>query len=260
MAEVDRPIGERIAIYRHRRGISQAVLAGLVGRSESWLSQVERGARSVDRLSVLIDIAKVLKVDVATLTGQPFRLGPNGGPELDQTDAIRRAVLEYHGPADEPRSGVELEAIERAVHQAQVLYQRAHYSQVGGLAPLLVRQAVAAKSTQGPDERRAHAALASTYHLVTALLSRTGETELGWITADRAIAAAQRAEDPEFVAVGLYRLGHVMTRAGRVDEARTIAGTAAVDAGTPDSTSPAAVSLRGSLAPGYGAWPSASAS
>ena len=57
MDETDRPIGERIAIYRRRRGISQTVLAGLVGRSESWLSQVERGARSVDRLSVLIDMA-----------------------------------------------------------------------------------------------------------------------------------------------------------------------------------------------------------
>jgi transcriptional regulator with XRE-family HTH domain len=249
MAEVDRPIGERIAIYRHRRGISQAVLAGLVGRSESWLSQVERGARSVDRLSVLIDMAKVLKVDVATLTGQPFRLGPNGGAELDQTDAIRKAVLEYHSPTDEPRSDIELEAIERAVHEAQVLYQRAHYAQVGRLAPLLVRQAeAAAKSTQGADERRAHAALASTYQLVTALLSRTGETELGWITADRGIAAAQRAENPELVAVGLYRLGHVMTRAGRVDEARNIAVTAAVDAGIADARTPAAVSLRGSLA------------
>jgi transcriptional regulator with XRE-family HTH domain len=249
MAEVDRPIGERIAIYRHRRGISQAVLAGLVGRSESWLSQVERGARSVDRLSVLIDMAKVLKVDVATLTGQPFRLGPNGGPELDQTDAIRRAVLAYHGPADEPRSGVELDAIERAVNEAQVLYQQAHYAQVGRLAPLMIRQAeAAAKSTRGPDERRAQALLASTYHLVTALLSRCGDTELGWITADRAIAAAQRAEDRELVAVGLYRLGHVMTRAGRVDDASDIAASAAVAAGIADSASPAAISLRGSLA------------
>jgi transcriptional regulator with XRE-family HTH domain len=102
MDETDRPIGERIAIYRRRRGISQAVLAGLVGRSESWLSQVERGARSVDRLSVLIDMAKVLKVDVATLTGQPFKLGPNGSPEVDKSDAIRKAILEYHGPMDEP--------------------------------------------------------------------------------------------------------------------------------------------------------------
>ena len=37
--------GQRIARARQRRGLSQAVLAGLVGRSESWLSQVERGVR-----------------------------------------------------------------------------------------------------------------------------------------------------------------------------------------------------------------------
>lgn len=57
-------IGQRIAAYRRRRGLSQAALAGLVGRSESWLSQVERGIRSVDRLSVLLDMARVLHVEV----------------------------------------------------------------------------------------------------------------------------------------------------------------------------------------------------
>ena len=55
-------------MYRRRRGLSQAALAGLVGRSESWLSQVERGIRSVDRLSVLLDMAKILHVDVESLT------------------------------------------------------------------------------------------------------------------------------------------------------------------------------------------------
>ena len=45
--------GERIARARRRRGLSQAVLAGLVGRSESWLSQVERGRRGVDSHAVL---------------------------------------------------------------------------------------------------------------------------------------------------------------------------------------------------------------
>jgi len=74
------PIGERIRIYRKRRGLSQQELAGLVHRSESWLSQVERGIRSVDKLSVLIDVAKVLKVNVETLSGQPFSLAPNGDP------------------------------------------------------------------------------------------------------------------------------------------------------------------------------------
>ena len=71
-------LGARIATYRRRRGLSQAALAGLVGRSESWLSQVERGVRSVDRLSVLLDLARVLHVEVEALTGRPWRYAPNG--------------------------------------------------------------------------------------------------------------------------------------------------------------------------------------
>jgi transcriptional regulator with XRE-family HTH domain len=86
------PVGERIAIYRRRRGLSQTVLAGLIGRSVSWLSQVERGTRAVDRMSVLIDLSRVLKVDIAELTGQPFALAPNGGLEPEGLADIRRAL------------------------------------------------------------------------------------------------------------------------------------------------------------------------
>ncbi|MGH3926433.1 MAG: helix-turn-helix domain-containing protein, partial [Pseudonocardiaceae bacterium] len=71
--------GERIAVYRRRRGLSQAALAGLIGRSVSWLSQVERGIRSVDRLSVLLDIARILHVDVESLIGRPWQLAPTAG-------------------------------------------------------------------------------------------------------------------------------------------------------------------------------------
>ena len=89
------PVGERIAIYRRRRGLSQAVLAGLIGRSVSWLSQVERGTRAVDRMSVLIDLSRVLKVDIAELTGQPFALAPNGGLEPEGLADIRRVLMRY---------------------------------------------------------------------------------------------------------------------------------------------------------------------
>ena len=58
------PVGELIAYYRRRRGLSQVKLAGLLGRSESWLSQVERGVRSIDRISVLTEVAGVLNVPV----------------------------------------------------------------------------------------------------------------------------------------------------------------------------------------------------
>ena len=52
------PLGERIAYYRRRRGLSQVKLAGLLGRSESWISQVERGVRSIDRISVLTKLPR----------------------------------------------------------------------------------------------------------------------------------------------------------------------------------------------------------
>ena len=61
--------GQRIARARRRRGLSQAVLAGLIGRSESWLSQVERGKRGVDSHSVLLRLAEVLRVDIEEFTG-----------------------------------------------------------------------------------------------------------------------------------------------------------------------------------------------
>ena len=61
--------GQRIARARRRRGLSPAALAGLAGRSESWLSQVERGLRPVDSHSVLVCLAEILRVDVGELTG-----------------------------------------------------------------------------------------------------------------------------------------------------------------------------------------------
>src|SRR6266705_4671992 len=88
-------IGQRIAAFRRRRGLSQAALAGLVGRSESWLSQVERGVRSVDRLSVLLDLARVMHVEVEALTGRPWQYAPNGSTLAGGLVELRRALTGY---------------------------------------------------------------------------------------------------------------------------------------------------------------------
>ena len=57
-AEPDGP-GARVARARRRRGLSQAVVAGLVGRSESWLSQVEQGLRRADLMRELVSMPSV---------------------------------------------------------------------------------------------------------------------------------------------------------------------------------------------------------
>lgn len=62
-------LGQRVAHLRRRRGISQLTLAGRMGRSESWISKVERGERRIDRVSVIEQLATVLDVDPGTLLG-----------------------------------------------------------------------------------------------------------------------------------------------------------------------------------------------
>jgi hypothetical protein len=41
-------VGERVALYMRRKGITQEVLAGLPGRSVEWLAQFERGVTELD--------------------------------------------------------------------------------------------------------------------------------------------------------------------------------------------------------------------
>jgi transcriptional regulator with XRE-family HTH domain len=72
------PIGERIRTYRGRRGHSQKELGGLIDRSQSWLSQVERGVRSVDKFSVLVYTSQVLKTNIETLVDTRLENTPNG--------------------------------------------------------------------------------------------------------------------------------------------------------------------------------------
>jgi transcriptional regulator with XRE-family HTH domain len=90
--------------------LSQAALAGLVGKSESWLSQVERGIRSVDRLSVLLDLSRILRVDVNALIGRPWHLAPNGGTVVTGLEDIRQVLSRYSHVVGDLAAGVGLVA------------------------------------------------------------------------------------------------------------------------------------------------------
>jgi transcriptional regulator with XRE-family HTH domain len=114
--------GARIAAYRRRRGLSQAALAGLVGRSESWLSQVERGVRSVDRLSVLLDLARVLHVDIEALTGRSWQYAPNGSALAGGLIEVRRALTSYTAlRGEEPVDHAELSELSPRSRDAPAL-------------------------------------------------------------------------------------------------------------------------------------------
>lgn len=236
-------------MYRTRRGISQVVLAGLVGRSESWLSQVERGVRDVDRVSVLVEMAKALRVELAELVGQPFALRPaDGSHEYVKAAAIRAALTDIRPSNGTGSDGAfDLDGLAAAVREFQATYQAARYLAAGEMVTGLAHRAQDAVSSarRGDDRRPALRLLAEVYASTAALLSRVGEAGLSWVAADRAVLVAQHTGDPELVALGIYRLAQALLRAGEVDDAYRVATGEAGDLTAAESAG--AVSLRGSL-------------
>jgi hypothetical protein len=77
-------------------------------------------------------------------------------------------------------------------------------------------------------------------------LTRVGEAELAWTAADRSIAAAEAAERPLLAAVSAYRLGYVLIRLRRAEQAEDLLLRTA-DALATRHTKPSALSVRGGL-------------
>ncbi|MEU4235300.1 helix-turn-helix transcriptional regulator [Nonomuraea sp. NPDC026600] len=123
--------GQRIARARHRKGWDQATLAEKIGRSVSWLSKVENGRMPLDRMSVVGQLAEVLRVEVAELTGQPYQhetaeldsghaAVPGLRLALQQASLASRVVLPAPGTADASRTGGQCSTRRAASPKRQV--------------------------------------------------------------------------------------------------------------------------------------------
>jgi transcriptional regulator with XRE-family HTH domain len=86
--------GERIQILRERRGLTRAVLAGLVGMSASWLKGIERGTRLPPRLPLLVKLAEALgQQDIAVLAGTDMNIGDGTSIPLSSFARIPHAAI-----------------------------------------------------------------------------------------------------------------------------------------------------------------------
>ncbi len=185
-AVADAGTGGRIARWRRRRGISQVALAGLVGRSESWLSQVERGLRDVDSLTVLRELARVLRIDLDDLA--PGTASGTRSATEPAHAAIERALL-APGPA-EPTTSSRV----AGVHSA---YQDARYAEVLVDLPGL---AVQLSATVDP------AVAAAGWTVVAKALTKIGSSDLALLAADRARESAGRSGDPADIGMATYQV------------------------------------------------------
>ncbi|MGW1058689.1 helix-turn-helix domain-containing protein [Micromonospora rubida] len=240
------PVGRRVAYWRGRRKLSQQVFADRLGKSKSWVDKVERGVRSLDKVSTLRDIAAALRIDTGVLLGRDVQPAPVA-ERVEGVERIREALSAYEIALGQPVARHPVppaDRLARDVEHAWVTFQHARYPQVIAVVPGLlagVQRVVADDSGWGRP------LLVEVYRLAASLVVKLGEVDLGWLAADRAMAAA--TGDPVLVAAAAVQLGQVFRASGRARAALSATLTAAYRIAPPDPEdgSPGALSLCGTL-------------
>lgn len=238
MAEIA-TVAQRIQIYRRRRGLSQVRLAIAIGRSESWLSQVERGERSVDRLSVLLKMADVLNVPVTELTGDPPAITNPHSAEHVLIVAIR-TLLSGHDflmhlfslrVPEAPTAADEGHAGDDRLRELWTLTHASDYAELGALLPAFITEAeTAARTCADGDRPAAFRRVAGAYQVGAAVVAKLGQNDMAWVMADRSIIAAERSDDPLLAIAGDFRLGHAFLSGGKPSQALRAAESGAAAA------------------------------
>lgn len=188
-------IGGRVRVWRRRRKLSQAVLAGLAGLSQGYLSQIETGVKSVEMRSTLVDLARALDVSVADLLGQ--NSDPTDPVRVRASEAvagIRVALVALDvGEIEPPTRGPEEMAA--AVEYAMRLRQQSEYLTLAPLLPGLLNDAAGYPGTD---------ALTRIAYEASVCLRNLGYRDLSWPAAKIAVAAAQDFGDPAWVGAARF--------------------------------------------------------
>ncbi|EKX63806.1 helix-turn-helix domain-containing protein [Streptomyces ipomoeae] len=245
-SEGRRAFGVRVAELRRQRDLTQNELAAAIGRTASWVSQVERGIQPVNRLDVLRLLADGLGVPLHVLQPEaPEAVGAAAGVaddtapnDLDQA----RLVISGHPALDvvlEPREDFRTGAVAELREEVERAWELTHGDRfadlsrtLGALLPRLERAARTA-----PDDVRPE---------MYQLLARAYQA----LAADRAIRSAELAGDRLGVFVGVFRLVHAFVRLQRLDQAEHAAAAALntlARHAEAESTPPEELSVVGSL-------------
>jgi transcriptional regulator with XRE-family HTH domain len=212
-------IGARVRIWRRRRKLTQAVLAGLAGISQGYLSQIESGIRALDSRSTLVALAQALEVSAADLLGQTT--DPTDPVRVRASQAvagIRVALVALDvGDIAPPTRGPEEMAA--AVEAAMGMRQRSEYLVLAPLLPGLLHDAVAYPGTD---------ALTRIAYETSVCLRNLGYRDLSWPAAKVAVAASRELGDAAWMGAAdfVYSLSLPMEAA---DASRRIGERSLVD-------------------------------
>jgi transcriptional regulator with XRE-family HTH domain len=191
MLAVTRPdLGEQVGVRRRQQGLSRRAVANLVGRSEEWLRQVERGQRRLDSIEVLVHLARVLHID--DLTGflgwrpdDPSVTAPaDGSLTAPLRDVLLQPVFLARDVPLASKHGPELDQLFTIWRESP----RRYTSLASVLPSVLCKLRTAWRSgARDPDST---SALSQAYGLACAFADRMGDKHVAWIAADHSLDIA----------------------------------------------------------------------
>ncbi|MFG2284552.1 helix-turn-helix domain-containing protein [Streptomyces sp. NPDC048595] len=225
--------GERIRVLRESRGMTRATLANLCGRGPDWLKKIETGERELRSHNLLLHLGAALQVsDLSVLTGggeggpaQLVSLGRMNHPAMPEIWAAvmnRSLTTAVTGPA-------EPAVLQGRVDQTWRLWHTSdrNRTEVGALLPGLIRDGEAAvRALDGEQRRAALVALSDVYRLTGQATAYVAPAELAWVVADRALSAAQDADQPAAIAAAAWNMGNILRETSYPEEALRIVAEA----------------------------------
>ncbi|MBD3546851.1 helix-turn-helix domain-containing protein [Streptomyces sp. JV180] len=232
--DADLTTGERIRALRESRGMSRPVLAQLCGRGPDWLKKIETGERELTSHPLLLRLATALQVaDLSVITGTDTvaaaaTAAPLGRLTHPGMPAIWSAVMTRSlTPAGSPVTAGSLQG--RVDQTWRLWHASAHNrTEVSALLPDLIRDGEhAVRVLDGDQRRQAHVALSDIYRLTGQATAYVAPAELAWVVADRALAAAQAADQPAAIAAASWNLGNILRETSYAEEALRVVEEAA---------------------------------
>jgi transcriptional regulator with XRE-family HTH domain len=220
-------LGARIAEARRSKGLSQRELGELLHRSESWVSQVERGVLKVERLALLRRIAEALDVGFLDLQPGLVETEPESTAALNSAlDGLRLALTGHPALLTVPGDRATPVRFEDLAAQVDRAWDAALVSDFTPLAELLPVAEAATRRARIEDRIKYLLLLTRLYQAVSFSFAYENEADAAWVAADRAIFAAEATGDPLQIIASHFRLAHTLIRLGRYDQARHLAGQA----------------------------------
>ncbi len=250
-------VGSRIRRARNAKKMSAADLGAHVDRSETWVRDIEKGRRTLDRHSTIDKLSTVLDIDVAYLLGQPYSpsrpnedAGHTAVPELRK--ALRRTSLILSGHPGISSTGIAptVSVLRSEVDRITKKRQAADLQGVMLSLPSITEALNTAALENAHTEVRfaVLGLVVETGHVSRMVLNQLGHHDLAWTAVENSAFAAAKLGDPLMLACSAWDRCGVLLHTGDISETISVAEAAMADLEPMlASPSPQVLSLYGAL-------------